>query len=193
MKNQAHLMTRLSTVSAPWYAQRWPWLLMLGPLVVVAAASYTGWLAFSRQDALVEDDYYKEGNAINQDLRRDEEAIRRGIAGSLRYDAMQGTLSGKLQNIAGQAGQSDQRTAPATDQRLRLRLIHSTLPEKDIDLFVLPDAQGNFSVRLPLLEMARWQILIENAQDDWRLHATWNWPRQRSVELNPLAMKPADD
>jgi hypothetical protein len=150
-------------------------------------------IAFSRQDALVEDDYYKEGNAINQDLRRDEEAIRRGIAGSLRYDAMQGTLSGKLQNIAGQAGQSDQRTAPATDQRLRLRLIHSTLPEKDIDLFVLPDAQGNFSVRLPLLEMARWQILIENAQDDWRLHATWNWPRQRSVELNPLAMKPADD
>ncbi len=187
MKNQAHSMTTLSAVSTPWYTQRWPWFLILGPLVVVVAASYTGWLAFSRQDALVEDDYYKEGNAINQDLRRDEEAIRRGIVGNLRYDAVQGVLSGNLRNIAGHG------TAPLADHRLRLRLVHSTLPEKDIDLFVLPNVQGNFSVHLPLLEMARWQILIEDAQHDWRLHSTWNWPRQRSVDLNPLAMKPADD
>lgn len=190
MKNQAHSMTTFSTVPTPWYAQRWPWFLISGPLVVVVAASYTGWLAFSRQDALVEDDYYKEGNAINQDLRRDEEAIRRGIVGSLRYDAVQGILSGNLRNIADQSGHG---TAPLADRRLRLRLIHSTLPEKDIDLFVLPNVQGNFSVYLPLLEMARWQILIEDAQHDWRLHATWNWPRQRSVELNPLAMRAADD
>lgn len=183
-------MSRLPTVATPWYAQRWPWLLMLGPLVVVVAASYTGWLAFSRQDALVEDDYYREGNAINQDLRRDEEAIRRGIAGHLGYDAKSGVMSGILHHVGGQA---DQDMASETMPGLRLRLIHSTLPDKDITLFVRPDANGNFSVRLPQLEMARWRILIEDAHRDWRLHANWSWPQQASVDLNPVAMKPADD
>jgi hypothetical protein len=190
MKNQAHLMTRLSTVSAPWYAQRWPWLLMLGPLVVVAAASYTGWLAFSLQDALVEDDYYKEGNAINQDLRRDEEAIRRGIGGNLRYDAESGVMSGVLRHVGGQAAPD---MAPEAMPGLQLRLIHSTLPGKDITLFVRPDVNGNFSVRLPQLEKARWRILIEDAHRDWRLHASWSWPQQASVDLDPVAMKAADD
>jgi len=38
---------------APWYRHRWPWLIMLGPFLVVLAGSYTMWLAYSRQDALV--------------------------------------------------------------------------------------------------------------------------------------------
>lgn len=58
----------------PWYAQRWPWLLMLGPALVVVVSSYTIYLAYSRQDAMVVDDYYKQGKAINQDLRRDRAA-----------------------------------------------------------------------------------------------------------------------
>ena len=29
----------------PWYRHRWPWLLMLGPFVVVVAAAITLWLA----------------------------------------------------------------------------------------------------------------------------------------------------
>ncbi|WP_335340215.1 FixH family protein [Collimonas arenae] len=160
------------------------------PAIVVAAASYTCWLAFTRQDALVEDDYYKEGNAINQDLKRDEEAIRRGISGNLRYDPKTGLLSGVLLHVDGQA---DQAIAPETTPDLQLRLIHSTLPDKDITLFVRPDANGRFSVSLPQLDMARWQILIEDAHRDWRLHASWLWPQHTTVDLNPVAMKPADD
>jgi len=77
--------------STPWYRQCWPWLLMLGPAVVVVAGTYTGWLAFSRPDALVVDDYYKEGKAINLDLRRDREASRQGITVGLNYDAGSGS------------------------------------------------------------------------------------------------------
>jgi hypothetical protein len=83
--------------------------------------------------------------------------------------------------------------APEAMPGLQLRLIHSTLPGKDLTLFVRPDVNGNFSVRLPQLEKARWRILIEDAHRDWRLHANWSWPQQASVDLDPVAMKPADD
>ena len=46
--------------SKPWYLHRWPWRLMMGPFLVVIAATYTGWIAFTRQDAMVVDDYYKQ-------------------------------------------------------------------------------------------------------------------------------------
>ncbi len=37
----------------PWWRHRWPWLLMAGPFLVVLAGSYTAYLAYTREDALV--------------------------------------------------------------------------------------------------------------------------------------------
>ena len=166
----------MSTISiatvAPWYRQRWPWLLMLGPFIVVLAGSYTGWLAFSQQDALVVGDYYTRGKAINQDLRRDDKASALGLSATLSYDASSATLSGTL------LGHGKPQSGP-----LLLHLAHATLPEKDIKLDVQPDAGGTFSVALPMLERTRWQALIENAQRDWRLEGTWSWPAQHEIGI----------
>ena len=61
---------RLTTTIEPWYRHRWPWLLMLGPFVVIVAAAITVYLAVISNDGLVDDDYYKQGLAINQTLAR---------------------------------------------------------------------------------------------------------------------------
>lgn len=157
----------------PWYGHRWPWFLMIGPVAVILAGLYTGWLAFSRPDALVVDDYYKQGKAINQDLRRDHVATSLGLSLSLRYDPAAGKLSGRLlshgQPIAG---------------ALRIQLIHSTQPARDISRDAQPDQNGEFSVALPLLERARWQVQIENGHRDWRLSGVWKWPQQKNVDIN---------
>jgi hypothetical protein len=186
----------------PWYAQRWPWLLMLGPMTVVLAGLFTAWLAFTYQDALVVDDYYKAGKAINQDLRRDHEAVRRGINGSLHYDAAQGVLSGVLHNLRQPVNErnAEKNAAESLEEQgaaalgaglLQLRLIHSTLPAKDILLNLHADPQGNFSVALPLLDAARWQVLVEDRQGQWRLHGNWIWPQQAAIDLRPETITPA--
>ena len=156
----------------PWYEHRWPWLLMLGPFVVILAGVYTGYLAFSRQDALVVGDYYKQGKAINQDLRRERAASALGLAATRRYDAAHATLTGQVASAGQPYG------APVL-----LHLAHATQPEKDIKLEVQPDAQGKFSAPLPMFERTRWQVLVENQQRDWRLAGTWIWPAQRAIEL----------
>jgi len=159
--------------AAPWYAHRWPWLLMLGPFLVILAGGYTIWLATVRQDALVVGDYYRQGKAINQDLRRERAASRLGLSLALRYDAAGSRLLGTV------AGAERAPHGPMT-----LRLVHSTRPEKDIVLPLVADAEGRFAVSLPMLEMARWQVLLEDQQRNWRLSGVWPWPQQGAVTLS---------
>lgn len=157
----------------PWYAHRWPWLLMLGPAAVVVAGIHTTWLAFSKQDALVVDDYYKQGKAINQDLRRDRVAASLKLEMAMRYDAAAGKLLGSISSL----GQ------PLTGKMI-VTLAHSTQPGKDIRLEVQPDAQGRFEADLPMLEIAHWQVQVESERRDWRLHQRWAWPQDNSIELS---------
>ncbi|NRR29418.1 FixH family protein [Oxalobacteraceae bacterium] len=163
---------RFAPPAVPWWRQRWPWLLMLGPFLVLLAGGYTGWLAFSSQDALVVGDYYRQGKAINQDLRRDRVATTLGLSMVLGYDARTGRLAGRIGAAAG---------VPAG--RLLLHLAHATQPEKDVQLVLLPDADGRFTAALPLLERSRWVVLAENEQRNWRLAGTWHWPLQRELRL----------
>jgi len=168
--------TTFSAAPQPWWSQRWPWLLMLGPFIVLLAGLYTGWLAFSQPDSLVVGDYYKRGKAINQDLRRDRVASALGLSAELRYDVARGVLTGSLGSGAGVSS----RGAP---QRVLLHLAHATQPERDIKLVVAPAADGSFEAALPMLERSRWQVLLENDKRDWRLEGSWQWPAQREVTV----------
>jgi hypothetical protein len=69
----------LRSDNEPWYKQRWPWLLMAGPIAVVIAGAVTVWLAVISNDGLVTDDYYKQGLAVNQTLQRDHQASSLGL------------------------------------------------------------------------------------------------------------------
>ena len=157
----------------PWYRHRWPWLLMLGPFTVVVAGLVTMWVSFSGADALVVDDYYKQGKAINQDLRRDRVAATLGLAFSLRYDPAAGILKGQLRGLTN--------SSPLT-----LMLIHPTVPLKDKRIIVKPGSQGEFSVALPMLERARWQVQIEDTARSWRLQGDWRWPQENTVNISAL-------
>lgn len=171
--------------ATPWYRHRWPWLLMSGPAVVVVAGIFTAWLAISRADALVADDYYKQGKAINKDLRRDHEAQRLGAAIGIGYDPAAAVLRGRLQ----------MREVPAVGQEgqtLIISLVHPTQPSKDRTLMVRPAADGTFSVPLVELEQARWRLVAEDGSHAWRLHGNWVWPQQRSIEMNAEAYAPAE-
>lgn len=156
----------------PWYKHRWPWLLMLGPGIVVLAGIVTIWLAVAHQDALVTGDYYKEGKAINQDLRRDRAAEALKLDLELRFLPDSGRLAGRIISHG-----------EAYPGKLIVNLHHSTLPEKDVRFEVQADAEGRFDARLPMLDIARWQVTVENPERDWRLAGRWPWPREQSVRL----------
>jgi hypothetical protein len=77
----------------PWYKQGWPWLLISLPASAVVGGIITIFLAVNSPNAMVVDDYYKEGLAINEKKQRQANAARMALRGLLRHDGSQLTLS----------------------------------------------------------------------------------------------------
>jgi len=145
-----------STEARPWYREPWPWLLMSGPALVVIAALVTLAFALDGNDALVADDYYKRGLAINQVLARDQAAALHGYAASVAFSA--GHSRARV-TLAG-------RDAPPA---LLLTFVHPTRGGADR---VVPLARVADAVYEALLEppaAGRWRIVIEDAARTWRL------------------------
>ena len=156
----------------PWYRHRWPWLIMSGPALVVVASLLSAWLAFTREDHMVADDYYNQGLIINQDLQRDARASGLALQFSAHYDAVTEQLQGVLSSHA----------APLQG-RIQLQLRHATDPAKDRTLPAEVDPRGAFAVRLPLLERSRWNLVVEDQRHSWRLAGVWQWPQHSDIGL----------
>lgn len=148
--------------SAPWYRQGWPWFLILLPLTVVIACFVTLYLALSTDEALVRDDYYKEGLAINQRLEAESNARARGIEAQLRYDAA--TLAIELQIAA----------APAPE--LTLTIVHPTDDERDQAVVLQAAGNGLYRGKVGAALDGKRYILLEHEdgpQGAWRLRGTF--------------------
>ena len=170
-------MQHVSIPTTAWYTHRWPWLLMLGPAIVVVAGIVTGVVAYQKQDAMVVDDYYKRGKTINLDLRRDRVATAMKLSFAGAVEASGKVLHGTMSSFG------KPYRAP-----FRISLAHATIPAKDISVLVTPDAQGQFAVAMPGLEQGRWQVSIEASGREWRLTSEWRWPLQPglAIEADPV-------
>ncbi|MCE7878078.1 MAG: hypothetical protein DYH14_12315, partial [Betaproteobacteria bacterium PRO3] len=105
------------TLAVPWYRDRWPWLLILGPAIAVIAGIATLVIAIRTDDGLVADDYYKRGLAINQVLERVERAAALGVSATVDVAA-----DGRAVVVL-DGGEANAAARPAA---LRLRLAHPT-------------------------------------------------------------------
>lgn len=158
----------------PWYRHGWVWFLIGIPASAVIAGSVTIWIAVTKADSLVADDYYKEGRAINQRLEKDEEAQRRGItlAASLTPTA-NGMLKIRVVYRSSQQG-------PAPEQ-LRLRMSHPTIDLLDVTATLMPvttpsalSASGQvFETQVPSIASGKWHVQLEDESSVWRVKSIW--------------------
>lgn len=156
------MRTPTGTVS-PWYRERWPWLLMLGPFLVIVAGAITVWLAIRSSDGLVDDDYYKQGLAVNQRIHRDREALERGIEAEL-------VLSSDRRELMVSLREKHERAIPPT---LTVRLSHPTVSGRDVILVLALGADGFYRTTLPAPLIGRWLTSVEDPSLSWRLVGDW--------------------
>ncbi len=159
----------------PWYRHRWPWLLMLGPFVVIVAAAITLWLAVRSNDGLVADDYYKQGLAINQVTARDRRASELDLRGELSLDAAR-----QLVRIALTLGKPGD-----MPEALLLKLSHPTRGGLDQQFRLLRDSSGGYSAGAVGDLAGRWYVILEDEARAWRLSATWEPAQQPALVLTP--------
>jgi len=145
----------------PWYKERWPWILMSGPAIVIVAGIATLWLAVISNDGLVTDDYYKQGLAVNQSLKRDHEA------GSL---GLQADLMRADQNVRLLLNSVGAVNLPA---QITLKLAHPTRAGQDQMVEMVAEGQGFYSGKLNADIGGRWLVSIEDPAGQWRLQGDW--------------------
>lgn len=164
---------RLTSTIEPWYRHRWPWLLMLGPFLVIVAAAVTVYLAVVSNDGLVDGDYYKQGLAINQITARDQVAANRGLQAEL----MMGAESVRVLLSS--------REAAALPQSLVLHFKHPTRAGGDqtIGLRAEQGAGGLYSGKIAVVPKGRWHIVLEDGSKEWRLTGDWRPDEDASLKL----------
>lgn len=146
-----------SAIAPRWYRERWPWLLMIGPVVVIIAGIYTAWLAVSTSDGLVSEDYYRQGLAAGATLARSQRAAELGISAGLRLTSDGVTL--RLRATG--AGWSP----PAS---LKLTLSHPTRAGID-QVRQLQRVGETYAGPLQLPAAGHWLILLEDDANTWRI------------------------
>lgn len=143
--------------STPWYRQPWPWLLIIPPGGAVIGGIVTIILAVQSPNALVVDDYYKEGLAVNQQKHRLDTAREQHLSAFLRSDGhrLELTLDGDAQ----------------TDNELTLQFIHATRAELDQSIQLKTLGGGKYSAPAPALPAGIWYLRLQSADMRWEIRA----------------------
>ncbi len=163
-------------VQTPWYRERWPWILMAGPFVVVVASIYTAWLAYSTSDGLVTDNYYKEGLAVNKTIALSEAAEALGIEARARFTA-EGV------KVALMAAADSNFPLP---KAIQLTLSHPTRAGLDQKATLVLEDGGYVGLfRVPA--SGHWIALIEDVAGTWRLVGNVMLPAQGEIVIGGLA------
>lgn len=154
---------------SPWYKQFWPWFLIALPLSAVVAGLTTVYIAFKNQDSVVRDDWYQDGKTINQSMERDKRARDLGIAATVLTDEITGEITVRMK------GQVQQ-----LPTKLELRISHPTDAQRDQDIMLSRQADGNYHGVLKSALKGRYYLELRTTQ--WRLTDVWTFP-QTQVEL----------
>ncbi|MGD9775118.1 FixH family protein [Diaphorobacter sp.] len=74
-------LTKAVHETQPWWKHGYVWLVISGPVIVVVAGFVTLWLALSRPDPVVAEDYYQRGLDINKTLNNQDAAMTPAMKG----------------------------------------------------------------------------------------------------------------
>lgn len=158
----------------PWYRHRWPWILMAGPAIVIVAGFITAWLAITSYDGLVEDNYYKVGLAVNQQLQQKKLAAELGLKADLSFDVADSRVSVVLSGLQ----------SVAMPSSLLLKLVHPTRKGED-QLLTLQNQGKQYEALLPNIpSVGRWNIVLEDPVAGWRMDTVWDMRADNHVTFS---------
>ena len=157
----------------PWYKQFWPWFVISIPAITVVAGISMVFTAFQNRDAMVVDDYYKTGLAINATLARDKQAEQLGLQaiGRINKDNKQVILTLYGQNSA---------------KKLYLSLTHPTSSQQDMRISLNAEKNSKqYTGQLPVLPQEKRYLLLEPEDKSWRLTGHAMFPGTVQWSLRP--------
>lgn len=149
------------------------WLVIAIPLVAVIVNFIIASFAVNGFDGVVEDDYYKQGKAINMVLARDDNARAAGIVADLAFNLANQTLSARVHTSSGEIG----------EEIITARLLHTTQHGHDQEITLTRSESGDYVGQLKPLAAGRFEIHLEGS--NWRLVETLGLNHPENLHMEP--------
>lgn len=171
MSNENTVDNTVDQTVAPWYRQPWFWFLLIFPTAAILWCTVMITVAINTENAMVTDDYSKQGKAINQELARDTRAVEMGLHAELGFSEEQIEV-----DLTSQAGD-------VSYPYLILQLFHPTLEERDRTIQLSPVSEHTYTARMPRDIDGRWYLDLRGPDNDWRLKGETHLPSSTTLEL----------
>lgn len=168
----------------PWYREFWFWF-VFGPLIfIIVLCCFTVTIALKNSDDVVVDNYYKEGQMINQVLEQDKRAEQLGLSGQVRFDATTGEVFLSLANAP-----EDEALAPA---QLLLFMAHPVKAAKDHQILLKRIAPGEYRGEVEKEPRFAWYLTLypvasleQRKSAPWILNGKIDFAETQSTQLKP--------
>lgn len=155
-------MQKSAGAARPWYKERWFWILMSGPFIVVFACFITFGVIVRGADDMVNDDYYKQGKDINLELTRDTAAQSLGITAQVMFsDDMRSVrvIDNSSQPLSGTP---------------ELLLLHPTRQHGDQRIALQKIGDKLYQGTLQPDTISHWYVRLQDQQGKWRVQNSWH-------------------
>lgn len=160
-----------NTVAKPWFREPWFWFLVAFPMASIIWCAFMITVALNTENAMVTDDYSKEGRGINMEIARDQKAADLGLHAELEFNDRQVSL------------QVDTRDGKADFPYLVLNLFHPTLSAQDRIIQLQSAGGGYYTGNLHEPIDGRWYLDIRGPSNEWRLKGETNLPSETALRL----------
>lgn len=152
-------MINQNNPTKPWYKQFWPYFLFFFPFVAVVAGVITFVIAQNHSPAMVSDNHYKEGLAINLNKALEKNAKQLNL--SVNVVATATTLTIHMGGLV------------APEQSLFVELQHPAFAELDQQLELIRIAESIYQVPISNLKVGKWYIRVKNKSATWEINKSF--------------------
>ncbi len=168
----------------PWYREFWFWF-VFGPLIfIIVLCAFTVTIALKGADDVVVDNYYKEGQMINQVLEQDKRAEAMGLVGDLRFDKLTGDVMLTIAHAP--------EDAELMPEQLLLFMAHPVKATQDQQIMLKRIAPGEYRGALDQEPQFNWYLtlypvkdLAERKSAVWILNGQIDFAQEQQTLLKP--------
>ncbi len=169
----------------PWHKEPWAWYIVSILLVTFCWGAVQVYTAFTYQDSVVIDDYYKAGKAINIDMTRLNEAKRLGITTELTIDELIGEVR---VNVKGDLVQ--------WPEQLKLSFLSPVFADKDKTIDLRRSVSGIYVGQVSEAIAGRYYLQLETLDEyvpEQGYHSGWKITNEAIVEPGKTLNLDADE
>jgi len=157
-----------------WYKQFWPWFLIALPASVVIAGFSTLYIALTNPHSMVNDQYYREGLAINQSLGQDRRTVELGLSAEVIFEQLD-----YLDIVLS----SSRDPLPDFPQKLILLMLHPGSQTLDQSLQLKQISAGHYRADLSSEYQYSYYLRLLPEDKSWRLNGKINFQNGDSAPL----------